>query len=193
MQDSKLPAFANTQGSIVLRSPSGTAIDSMYYNRTESNTLEIDVQGVSIERVGFNPNSTDLAAWKFATSAVDYATPGLPNSHIETPSAVGDDSVTIVNELFTPDGDGYNDELEIVLSFSNDDTAVDVSIYDSNGIRKRTLATRTNVGSGATLYWNGQSDSGDLCKTGIYVIYIKTISPNGKTDVFKKVCVLNRR
>lgn len=193
VQDTKLPAFANTQGSIVLRSPSGAAIDSMYYNRTESNTLEINVQGVSIERVGFNQNSTDLAAWKFATSAVDYATPGLPNSHIETPDTDMPDGVTIVNELFTPDGDGYKDEVEIQLSFSTDDTAVDIRIYDSNGILRTTLASRTNIGSSASFYWNGVSDNGSLCKSGIYVIYIKTISPDGKTDVYKKVCVLSRK
>ena len=152
------------------------------------------MQGVSLERVGFNRNSTDLAAWKFATSAADYATPGLPNSHTESsPSSSLSNSVTIVNELFTPDGDGYNDEVEIVVSSSNDDTAADVSIYDSNGVHRCTLATRTNIGTYASFLWNGKSDSGDFCKSGIYVIYVKTISPNGKTNVYKKVCVLNRK
>ena len=193
IQDTKLPSFSNTQGSIVLHSPSGVAIDSMFYNRTESNTLEINVQGISLERVGFNPNSTDITAWKFATSSFDYATPGLPNSHAETPVATYNNSVTIVNELFTPDGDGYNDEVEIVVSSTIDDTAADISIYDSNGILKRRVASRVNIGNSASFFWNGLSDSGDYCKSGIYVIYVKTISPDGKTDIYKKVCVLSRR
>ena len=193
IQDTKLPSFSNTQGSIVLHSPSGVAIDSMFYNRTESNTLEINVQGISLERVGFNPNSTDITAWKFATSSFDYATPGLPNSHAETPVATYNTSVTIVNELFTPDGDGYNDEVEIVVSSTIDDTAADISIYDSNGILKRRVASRVNIGNSASFFWNGLSDSGDYCKSGIYVIYVKTISPDGKTDIYKKVCVLSRR
>ncbi|MBR4441000.1 MAG: lamin tail domain-containing protein [Bacteroidales bacterium] len=193
IQDTKLPAFSNSQGNIVLYAPSGVAVDSMAYNRTESNTLEINVQGVSLERVGFNRNSTDFSAWKFATSAFDYATPGLPNSNADTPTAELSNSVSIVNELFTPDGDGYNDEVEIVLNFDTHDTAIDVSIYNPDGVHVRTLANRENVGTHANLFWNGLTDSGDLCKTGIYVIYIKTISPNGKTDIYKKVCVLNRR
>ena len=194
IQHTKLPAFDNTRGSIVLLNTFGAVIDSMVYDRTESNTLEINVQGVSLERIGFNPNSTDLAAWKFATAATDYATPGLPNSHVEpTPSTVLEDAVTIVNELFTPDGDGFNDEVEILVSSSTDDTAADVSIYDANGVHRCTLATRTNIGTSASFYWNGKSDSGDLCKSGIYVIYVKTISPNGKTTAYKKVCVLNRK
>lgn len=193
VQDSKLPAFDNSRGSIVLRSPSGVAIDSMRYNRTESNVLEINVQGVSLERVGFNPNSTDFSAWKFATAAFGYATPGLPNSNKETSASDLSNGVTIVNELFTPDGDGYNDEVEIVLNFDTPDTAVDVSIYNQNGVHIRTLASRDNVGTYANYFWNGLSDSGDRCKTGIYVIYVKTISSNGKTDVYKKVCVLNRK
>lgn len=193
VQDSKLPAFDNSRGSIVLRSPSGVAIDSMRYNRTESNVLEINVQGVSLERVGFNPNSTDLSAWKFATAAFGYATPGLPNSNKETSASDLSNGVTIVNELFTPNGDGYNDEVEIVLIFDTPDTAVDVSIYNQNGVHIRTLASRDNVGTYANYFWNGLSDSGDRCKTGIYVIYVKTISSNGKTDVYKKVCVLNRK
>ena len=194
VQHSKLPAFDNTRGSIVLLNAFGAVLDSMIYDKTESNTLEINVQGVSLERVGFNPNSTDLSAWKFATSATDYATPGLPNSHVESsPSGTLSNSVTIVNELFTPDGDGYNDEVEIVVSSSSDDTAADVSIYDSNGVHRCTLATRTNIGTSASFFWNGKSDGGDYCKSGIYVIYVKTISPNGKTNVYKKVCVLNRK
>lgn len=194
IQHTKLPAFDNTRGSIVLLNAFGAVLDSMIYDKTESNTLEINVQGVSLERVGFNPNSTDLAAWKFATSATDYATPGLPNSHVESsPSGSSSNSVTIVNELFTPDGDGYNDEVEIVVSSSNDDTAADVSIYDSNGVLRCTLATRTNIGTYASFFWNGKSDSGDYCQSGIYVVYVKTISPNGKTNVYKKVCVLNRK
>lgn len=192
IQDTKLPAFSNSQGSIVLYAPSGVAVDSMAYNRTESNALEINVQGVSLERVEFNKNSTDFSAWKFATSAFDYATPGLPNSNADTPTSELSNSISIVNELFTPDGDGFNDEVEIVLNFDTHDTAVDVSIYNPNGVHVRTLANRENVGTHANLFWNGLSDSGDLCKTGIYVIYIKTISPNGKTDIYKKVCVLNR-
>lgn len=193
VQESKLPAFDNSRGSIVLRSPSGVAIDSMSYNRSESNVLEINVQGVSLERVGFKPNSTDVSAWKYATAAFGYATPGLPNSNTETPASELTNAVTIVNELFTPDGDGYNDEVEIVLDFDTPDTAVDVSIYNQNGVHICTLASRINVGTHANFFWNGLSDSGDRCKTGIYVIYVKTISPNGKTAVYKKVCVLNRK
>lgn len=194
IQHPKLSAFDNTRGSIVLLNTFGAVVDSMVYDRTESNTLEINVQGVSLERIGFNPNSTDLAAWKFATAAADYATPGLPNSHVEpTPATVLSNSVTIINELFTPDGDGYNDEVEILVSSSCDDTAADVSIYDANGVHRCTLANRTNIGTSASFYWNGKSDSGDFCKSGIYVIYIKTISPNGKTSVYKKVCVLSRK
>lgn len=88
------------------------------------------------------------------------------------------DEITIP-AVFTPNGDGVNDllDIEFTVLTIRDDRPVEVAIYDLSGRRVATATSTSGLNetqSGKVNFsWNGTGSSGDLVAPGIYIARVK--------------------
>ncbi|MDR1230779.1 MAG: cell envelope biogenesis protein OmpA, partial [Spirochaetaceae bacterium] len=82
-----------------------------------------------------------------------------------TPPDVQVAAVSDTNRIFSPDGDGNKDTLNIGLSGSVEDLW-DAGLYDAAGYKVRTFDVAKNAP--APIVWDGTADSGALVPDGVY-------------------------
>jgi gliding motility-associated-like protein len=86
--------------------------------------------------------------------------------------------------VFTPNGDGVNDRLDIEFTVLTlrDDRPVEVAIFDLSGRRVATAASTSGLNqtqSGTVNFsWDGTGASGDLMPPGIYIARVKLETDN---------------
>ncbi|MGB9720340.1 MAG: gliding motility-associated C-terminal domain-containing protein [bacterium] len=93
--------------------------------------------------------------------------------------------------IFTPDGDGKNDNLQIDYRLPESGGELTISIYNSRGIKICDLCRKKFVnGDKGTLYWNVETAK-EKISTGMYVVYLE-YSYRNKITKAKKTAVLAR-
>jgi len=94
-------------------------------------------------------------------------------------------------EIFTPDGDGYNDQLQIDYRLPEPGGLLTISIFDSRGMKLSDLCKKMPAQrERGTLFWNGETEKG-RAPTGMYIIYLEYIYHNKSTKA-KKTTILAR-
>lgn len=77
--------------------------------------------------------------------------------------------VNVYPPLFTPNGDGFNDRVYLVLE-NTDNAVLDGHIYDLRGRRVATLGVPSaNANVDTTFAWDGRSMDGSVVPGGLYV------------------------
>ncbi len=188
VQLTSLPAFNITSGSVILLN-GNTIIDQFNYTKKMHLDLLKDAKGVSLERVSFNKDANEVGNFKSAAGVVGFATPTYKNSQQEDINTVKNE-VTLVNNTFSPDGDGFEDELQINYSFVNNENLATINIYTDKGFLIRQLVKNQSLATNGLIIWNGLNEAGQSSKVGIYMILFQVFSANGKIQTFKKTCVL---
>jgi hypothetical protein len=75
--------------------------------------------------------------------------------------------------LFTPNGDGHNDRVYLVLENPNN-ASITGEVFDLSGRFVTTLPAPTQIAGGSTsLAWAGQDSSGSIVPSGLYVYRIE--------------------
>ncbi|CAN5891971.1 hypothetical protein BH11BAC7_BH11BAC7_06750 [soil metagenome] len=181
----------NVDGDIVVLADTGIhIIDKLIYFSTWHFPLLQNTKGVSLERIDFDRTTQDATNWHSAAETAGSATPTQQNSEFN-PSAADDGAVTITEQLFSPDGDGYNDVLNIDYHFTDPGYVAAVYIYDARGRLVRTLIRGQLIGTEQGTYsWDGTMDDRTKARVGAYIIYFEVFSPDGKTKTYKRSCVL---
>lgn len=187
-----LPNFDDNQSICVLKTSSGTVIDSLAYDHSWHFALLDDEDGVSLERVSYEQATQDKNNWHSAASAVGFATPGYRNSQFGE-TGISEDQITIDPEVFTPDNDGYKDFTNIVYQFTEAGYTLNARVYDINGREVRTLARNELLGSAGKLMWDGIDDDQQKARAGIYLIHLEVFNLQGKVKRFKKQVVLGAK
>ncbi len=105
------------------------------------------------------------------------------------------DEVAVVPPLFTPNGDGINDQTQIRFSIFHLEAArtLGVGIYDLQGRLVRDLSVREERPSGAhRLNWDGRDGAGRLVSPGTYLVYARfeTDSRTPRTQAVRLVSVV---
>ena len=91
--------------------------------------------------------------------------------------------------IFTPNGDGINDEVEIrFVSFKVEAAQAQVQIYDLSGRRVAELAQRV-AGSPRTFTWSGRDGEGALVAPGIYLCRIDLGAEAGEDTALRAIAV----
>lgn len=185
---SSLPSYNNDKGTVVLTTNQFT-VDRFDYNDGMHLALLKNVKGVSLERVSFIKPTNDLHNFKSAAQSVGFATPTYRNSQEEDINSLKN-NVSLANKVFSPDGDGYEELLQIDYRFVDNGNIANVNIYTDKGILVRKLQRNTSVATAGNFIWDGLNDAGQKSKVGIYIIKFDAFALNGKTESFKQTCVL---
>jgi len=92
-----------------------------------------------------------------------------------------------VSSIFTPNGDGINEEAEIVFSVLKvEGKEPEVAIYDVQGV----LVQELQKGEEGRYVWNGRDESGDLVPPGVYLCRIRVDSDAREYTVHRTVGVV---
>lgn len=189
---SSFPTFPDDAGTVVLLSASQKVVDEFSYSAKMHSSFLANEEGVSLERISLEKPASDHNNWASAAASVGFATPGLPNSQTENESQIQEE-ITPEPYAFSPNGDGYNDELFIRLKFSKPGYIANVRIFDAVGRLVRFLVKNQSLAQEGSWIWDGKSDSGQKAEVGIYVILVEVFDQDGNSKAFKKTCTLTDR
>jgi len=179
LQMPALPVMPDDAGSIVLLNLRNETVDSLRYSQDWHFTLLSDRSGVSLERLSTNMPTNDRNNWHSAAASVGFASPGSVNSGVLLP--VKPKGVFSVNSrTFSPDMDGFEDLLILRYALPGPGYSATIRIYALSGVPVSTIANAETLASEGVLCWDGTNDRGSLMPSGIYVLLIECLHPDGK-------------
>ena len=165
-------------------------LDSFDYDDDLHFALLDDERGVSLERLDPEANTNDAGNWHSAAATAGFATPGYENSQfIPSPNVIG----TIINipqKRFSPDGDGFEDVLQIQYNVDRPDYLLNIDIFDAQGRLVKKLIRNTLLAASGSFKWDGVTNENSKARIGIYVVWIELFTPEGMVDRQKEVIVV---
>ncbi|MDR2651061.1 MAG: lamin tail domain-containing protein [Prevotellaceae bacterium] len=187
----RLPAYSNTDGTVVLLDEEQNIIDEFSYNEKMHFKFLSNVKGVSLERTSYEKPTNDADNWHSASSDAGYATPTYKNSQAEFNSEhYGFD---VSPKTFAPDNSGIDDELIITYVMPEAGYVANIKIYDSQGRFITDVQNNALLGTQGSFVWNGLNSKKQKVNIGIYIVYIEYFNLQGKVTQEKKTCVVAAR
>lgn len=186
-----LPAYPNTGGSVILATADSTVVDRLDYRPDMHSRLLRNKAGVSLERRSFDRPTGDVSNWFSAASTAGYGTPGYENSQ-STEYLVEETALAFSSTLLSPDGDDYQDKLEISYMLDRGDLTATAALYDLRGTRVCQLLNNDLPGTHGTLTWDGRDDNGTLLPRGQYILQITLFDPTGTRQTLRRTVALMR-
>ena len=192
VQMTSFPSYANSGGTAILMGKDGTIVDQMTFSEKMHYPLLKVTKGVSLERVSFSQPSMDANNWHSAAERVGFGTPGQPNSMMQS-IEMSQDEISISPDIFSPDGDGFDDACFINYRFDEVGYTMNVYIFNVAGQLVRHLVKGELVGQEGSALWNGLDDNGNRVPIGVYVVMAEVFSFEGKVKQFKSGVVVATR
>ena len=184
-----LSSIDDKSSTIVLLNDTFGMIDEFSYSDKMHVATLKNTEGISLERISPAKAAWFPGNWHSAAETAGYGTPGYRNSQYLSDS-VNTIVISITDEVFSPDNDGFKDILSVSYKFEKPDCRAQVIIFDSNGRLVRKLLNNLFLGSEGTFNWDGTDDTGRICTVGLYVIFVRTVFNDGVVSEYKKTCVL---
>lgn len=188
-----VPSWANENGNVTLfhqNGPDLVLLDGFDYTMDMHHPLLDDPEGVSLERVSFEQPANLPANWQSAAEDAGFATPTLLNSQNREIKTDPGEGFTIESDIFSPDGDGWQDALIIRYQLEESGQILNLKIFDRDGRFVKDLANTQYLGRDGFLVWNGDLDGGQAAGPGIYVLWFERYRLDGRVDHFKRTAVL---
>jgi len=188
--DQSLPSLPDDEGNITVRA-SGVVLDAFDYTEDLHSQLISDEDGVSLERLRQKSSTQDENNWFSAAQAENFATPTRPNSQQRDvlPDS-GEETFSLVNQTFSPDGDSFEDILELQYTTDRPGFLARIRIYDVQGRPVRTLRQVELLAGAGTIRWDGSNDEGLRARSGAYVLFIELFNPDGEVKEERLTAVL---
>lgn len=192
VQMESFPIYANAGGTAVVMSKSGVVIDQMFFSEKMHYPLLKVTKGVALERVSFNQPSMDANNWHSAAESVHFGTPGYANSMMQS-AEPSEDAVSVSPEVFSPDGDGFDDDCFINYHFDEAGYTMNVYIFNVAGQLVKHLAKGELVGQEGSVIWNGTDNNNNRVPIGIYIVITEVFNLDGVVKKYKNAAVVATR
>lgn len=186
------PTFSDDAGTVVLLNDSLDVLDEFSYSYKMHTPFLANVEGVSLERISVEKPSSERSNWASAAASVGFATPGLPNSQTGSETEIQDE-ITPEPKAFSPNSDGYNDELTIQFKFGKPGYICNVRIFDVAGRQVRFLVKNQSLAQEGSFLWDGKNESGQKLGIGVYIVLVEVFDQEGQIKKIKKTCTITDR
>ena len=183
------PEMNNDNGLIAVTAKGGEVIDLAAYSVSMQYPLLSNVDGVSLERISPGRSSKDATNWHSAAEAVGFATPAYINSQFGT-AVTDQNEITLSPDIFSPDNDGYNDNLAIAYSFGTPGNNATVTIFDATGRLVRNLVNHELCGTTGAFSWDGITNDRLKASIGRYIVSVEIFDLQGNVKRYKKSAIL---
>jgi hypothetical protein len=176
---------------LVLRDPTGGAVDSVAYRDIWHRPEVTTPSGRSLERIHPLLPSSDARSW---TTSVDWTggTPGRTNS-VALASAPAAGTLSCAPNPFSPDGDGREDFTVIRYTSPFETGTIALRVFDSRGRCVRWLAVGEPAGANGAIVWDGRDERRKPVGLGIYVVLAELRQAGGGEWSGKAVVVVARK
>ncbi len=185
-----LPNFNNETGGVVLYA-AGMTIDSLFFTPAMWSPFIADHKGISLERQRLSAPTNMPGNFRSAATAVGGATPGYANSQSLVETAPY--GFFLASRTFSPDQDGFEDELTIAYHLPESDWMANIEIYNDSGRLVRKLHRNQRMATEGTVTWDGLSDAQQPLPIGIYIAMIEIYHPKGLKKQYRLGFVLAAR
>lgn len=184
-----LPPYPNGGGSVILATADSTAVDRFDYSNDMQSRLLRNKAGVALERRSFARPTGEAANWFSAASTAGYGTPGYENSQ-STEWLAEETAFEFSSTLLSPDGDGYQDELEIDYRLDDGKLTAKAEVYDARGTVVRRLLNNALLGTHGSLRWDCTNDNGKTVMPGQYIVGITVFDIGGTRQTIRRVLAI---
>jgi len=191
-QMESIPAFNNTSGSVVILDALSQEMDRLDYLESYHFALLKSFKGVSLERISFTRPTNEERNWTSAAEKVGFATPGYQNSQYNK-DGIARTRFEFKNEVFSPDNDGFEDQLILNYNMESPGYVATIEIYDRRGRLLKTLENNALLGTSGTISWDGVTDEGIKARIGPHIYVIQLFNLEGDTEVIKLPCIVAGR
>ena len=188
-QVNSMPSYSDDMGTVVLLFQD-TIIDEFTYANDMHLALISDVNGVSLERLNPDNETSDPQNWFSAAESVGFATPANKNSQFTEFSNEIADEILIEPEVFSPNNDGYDDRTFIRYKFNEPGYIGSVTIFNSNGQLIKRIANNELLAIEGSFSWDGLYENNQRVTIGIYIVYFEVFNLQGEVKHYKKTCVV---
>ena len=186
---SSMPSFPDDKGVVIVTGIQGEIIDEVAYSEKWHFPLIRNKEAVALERIDPAGLSADAANWHSASSTSGYGTPAYRNS--QSVQEAGDENlVSIRPSVFSPDGDGMDDQCFIHFNLPSAGFVAQVTIYNLQGLAVRKLTQGILPGATGYRTWDGLNDKGQANPPGPYIILTTLFNLEGQVRKSKLVVVL---
>ena len=187
---SSLPSYPDASGSVVLLQPDKKVADRLDYTEEMHFNLLDDLNGISLERIRI-AGETIAANFHSAATTV-FATPGYKNSQTQE-SIAAQQSFKVEPQVFSPDGDGYQDFTTINYSTDKTGFVASITVFDAQGREIRKLVQNALLARNGFFQWDGLKADGSKAAIGYYLFYIELFNLDGQKQEFKEKVVVGGR
>lgn len=187
-----MPALPNTSGTVMVVMPDSTILDRFDYSETLHSRILRNVEGVALERRNFFVDAQDPDNWHSAASNTGGGTPTYKNSTALEFLFLENDFL-IHPSTFSPDGDGYDDQLDITYQLTDVGLVGSITLFDAAGRLVRHLLRNGVLGFEGVEHWDGLDDDHRPCPRGSYVVLIEVFDDKGMRQSAKRACALVRQ
>jgi hypothetical protein len=111
------------------------------------------------------------------------------NSQFNTLNS-NDRTIHLSKDVFSPDGDGYDDELLIQYNMGETGYICSFSVFTSQGNLVKKVLNNELLGSSGQLKWRGETTQSAISPPGIYVLVFELQHPSGQLKQIRKTAVL---
>ncbi len=184
-----LPSYPNSEGCALLMNSQGEILDECCYTEKMHSSFISNPAGVALERVNPAVASTEPSNWQSAAQQAGWATPTYRNSQFNDREQAGEWGFALAEEIFSPNGDGYQDLLYIDFCLPGPDYMATITVYDVQGRPVRALENNILLGTQGRLCWDGARDDRQMVSPGIYIIFVRAYDAGGNLQTYKLSCV----
>jgi len=191
IQVENIPSMGNDEGNMATVTRGLELLEYAPYSAEWHYPLLSSVDGVSLEKISPNVDPTRADSWHSAASTAGFGTPGVKNSQFIDYSADLSNSIEVVPQVFSPNGDGYKDLATIQYDFDKTGYLCTIKIYDERGVEERILVNNEILGTSGQFTWDGVTNAGVKGAVGIHIFVIELTHSDGERQTIKKTCVLS--
>lgn len=185
------PSFTNEDGIVIICNKNREIIDKIHYSEKMHYELLAETQGVALERISSEQPSLDDNNWHSASYNVNYGTPGYKNSMtIDSYNTANTNEIKINPEIFSPDGDAYDDICSVYYNFQENCYSMNIKVFNSQGILVRNLLKNNLVNNEGVVFWDGNNDNKQIVSPGIYIIQVEIFDLKGFVERMRKTVVV---
>lgn len=188
-----MPRMTNSDGIVVLATRGHQIIDMLVYKEAMHLPLLADLKGVALERLHPDRPTQDASSWHSAASVAGFGTPGYRNSQYVKYNILRDAEFFVEPEVFSPDGSGMDDVLNIYYSLDEPGYVANIRVFDRQGRKIKTIVSGKLLATNGVVAWDGTTNSHQKASVGMYVVHVELFNKQGDVGVFRMVCVVAGR
>jgi hypothetical protein len=174
-----LPSLPDDEGVVMLLSPSGRLMDSLYYESNFHLRLIKDDEGISLERLSADAPTSSRDNWMSA--GLNGGSPGYANA-LEEGTFTGS-GFQVEPEVFSCGSGNCFSRLNYDLD--RPEMMINLSVFNTEGFLIKMLCRNEHISGKGFIRWDGDDSEGQFAGAGIYIFQAEVFDASGYFNIFR--------